>query len=391
MSGDGNSATSASSTDSSALERDAALFERVMDALRAGPGTLEWDEALRQVEGGKENGVPADVRAQVELLTRVRRRLSAGRRWREVSAGDRFTRKLMARIDAGPERKTLPITGWVVVLGLLAVAGAGVYLASELMKSGGVETRGPVGMVGSPVVVWDFCKAWPARTRLEGGLPTVSDAGGWRPQVGPGAGTGSTSATALLDVPLEPQGQVAIEVTLELSAASSAAQKPKGDSPDAAVVAQIFVTSSPETLSASRPAQPAGPQQATGDQRTASDLATGSEWVCQIDPADRLAIVSPTPAASSGRSSSALVRLPSGTLAGGREVTLRLLLAGESASIEAGGAVVWSGPLGLAGEGGSSASSARYVGVRLVSKPGSAGSGPALVPIVKQLRVLGRN
>jgi hypothetical protein len=350
------------------LEQDQALFERVMEGLRAGPGTLQWDEALREIERLDGAAPGTDVRAQIETLTRVRRRLAAGRHWREISAGDAFTRKLLARLDESPERKTLPLTGWIVVFGMLAVAGTGVYLASQVMQpTGSSAVQGPVGVVGSPVVVWDFRAPWPARTRLLGSLATTSDATGWKPSPpAPAASPTNTTpatATAILDVPLAPDTPVAIEVTLELPASTSTPNP---------ILTQFVITDSQAPDRTPDPATSLTPTPATG-------TATSAEWVCQIDPSDRLAIVAPGPEASS-----AMASVPPGSFSAGREITLRILLGGQAASVEVGGVTAWNGALGL------SPQSPRYVGIRFLAKPSPITTAASSTPTIKQLRVLAR-
>src|SRR3954463_2717514 len=73
------------------------LFQLLTDALRAGPGSPEWHQAVAKV---REGGVAAPEHAdEFRLLVAVREHLESGRDWRAVRAGPGFTRKLFERLD----------------------------------------------------------------------------------------------------------------------------------------------------------------------------------------------------------------------------------------------------------------------------------------------------
>jgi hypothetical protein len=91
------------------------------DALRAGPGSPEWHQAVGVLRSSGANG---DV-DEYQLLIRAREDLESGRDYREVRPGAGFTRKVLTGIEEEPPGgvRGLPSAN------LLALIGAGVILA----------------------------------------------------------------------------------------------------------------------------------------------------------------------------------------------------------------------------------------------------------------------
>jgi len=103
----------------STSEQDDALFELISDALRSGPGTPAWHEALRQIK--QRGGSAAD---DYKLLMQTREHLESGREYRSVRAGPEFTRKVLHAIDQETSSQRLPsATATVIAIlgGLLAL------------------------------------------------------------------------------------------------------------------------------------------------------------------------------------------------------------------------------------------------------------------------------
>src|SRR4051812_29799408 len=101
------------------LDIDADPFLKLLtDALRAGPGSPDWHQAVQQLRAG---GVQhAD---EIQMLIDARERLESGRAYREVRAGPEFTRKVMAGIDAEPanRRPAVPAANLIAIGGALVV------------------------------------------------------------------------------------------------------------------------------------------------------------------------------------------------------------------------------------------------------------------------------
>lgn len=337
----------------SIIEDDSQLFERVTEALRAGPGTSAWEEALRAL--GAAGG---DAQAEAELLARVRRHLESGHSWREIGAGEKFTSKLMRQLDEPVKPAGPSITAWIAGLAVFTVVGLGVWGVVSAMRSSGSGNTGEVNVTGggsgvggrpampdvlaftSPKVVWDFGSPWPGRTKLVGKLPLQASGDGLRPVIGKLSGGQSEATAAFLEVPLQASEPVVVEVTWEM---------PVLDRLSPGLVAQLFLTNT-----------------TTLDGVT---TLTETEWVWQADKTGVRVITPKLEVAS----------LPALARDGDGRVTLRIILAGERASVESGGQTVWTGDVGVGAQG------ARFVGVRFLGKDEVVGP----VPTVKMIRVLG--
>lgn len=353
----------------SPIEADEKLLERVTEALRAGPGTLAWERVLEELSvgsGGRTSQAAADpdgVRAETELLLRVRERLAMGRSWREVQAGEGFTRKLMQRIDQQPQASGTAVTLWIFLAAMLAVAAVVGWAFVAWLRSAsdspaaGVETdRGPatpsVVSYGSPRVTWLFGRPWPAETLLAGGLPTEADGDGWRPARGrPTEGAtaseagraddGPAGAMALLTTPLPLNGLSVIEAEFDA---------PVAIDPQLAVHIVLTPSTDVDARLASRPG--------------------GGEWVWQWQ-ASGLSLVHPDTSVTLLRST------PAAAQAGRRTLLLQLSDRGRSVVVSVDGEVLHRGPTGLTGSG------ELFVGVRFVAR----GELRQSVPGVRALRV----
>src|SRR3954471_10048772 len=70
------------------------MFQLLTDALRAGPGSPEWHQAVGKLRaGGMEHG------DEYQMLIDAREHLESGKEYRSVRAGAGFTRKLLDGID----------------------------------------------------------------------------------------------------------------------------------------------------------------------------------------------------------------------------------------------------------------------------------------------------
>jgi hypothetical protein len=108
------------------LESDP-FFTLLTDALRAGPGSPEWHQAVAKL---REEGV--NGRDEYKLLTEARAHLESGRGYRAVRAGPDFTRRLLTRIGEEPAPRGGPQTATVVMIlsavAILAALGAVAYV-----------------------------------------------------------------------------------------------------------------------------------------------------------------------------------------------------------------------------------------------------------------------
>ncbi len=93
------------------------------EALRAGPGSPQWHEAVNQLK----TSTLADA-DEYRMLVNAREHLESGRDYRSIRAGPGFTRKVMAAIDeeaaATPPSTAAPSAGIIAIVaacGILAV------------------------------------------------------------------------------------------------------------------------------------------------------------------------------------------------------------------------------------------------------------------------------
>ena len=78
------------------LDFESAQLELLTEALRAGPGTPQWRDAMASIETVPGASASAD---EYKLLCAARERLASGRQYREVRAGGGFTRKVFDAIE----------------------------------------------------------------------------------------------------------------------------------------------------------------------------------------------------------------------------------------------------------------------------------------------------
>ena len=88
------------------------------DALRSGPGSPEWNQAVKTLRASDQN---ID---EYTLLYAARERLESGKEYRAVRAGPNFTRKVLDGID-----EQANASGGIPTANLIAMIAAGVILA----------------------------------------------------------------------------------------------------------------------------------------------------------------------------------------------------------------------------------------------------------------------
>ena len=113
------------------LDFESAQLELLTEALRAGPGTPAWREALATLE----HAPGAD---EYKLLYTARERLASGRRYREVRAGQGFTRKVFDAIDEeeGSRAKRLPSANLIAAASALVILSVLAVVAYFVMPLG---------------------------------------------------------------------------------------------------------------------------------------------------------------------------------------------------------------------------------------------------------------
>src|SRR4051812_17116473 len=197
------------------------------DALRAGPGSPEWHEA---VEVLRTNG--SGEHDEHRLLIAARENLEKGKEYRSVRAGPGFSRKLNEALDSEATKpKQPPTTGVVAIVsaGLILVA-AGVVL--YLLFPGGAPTAAIEKLSNTyfvePVVERRFDARIAAEFDRIGSLPIEAD-GGLHPAAGASAGT-LTGGGIVWSQKVSADQPIAIDATLRVT-------RPTDD-----VIAEVFVS-----------------------------------------------------------------------------------------------------------------------------------------------------
>lgn len=112
------------------LKFDDPMLVLITDALRAGPGTPEWHDAVTHLRtSGRQD---AD---EYQMLYTAREHLASGREYREVRAGPGFTRKVLESIDrqAMSTHRNIPAATVIGMASLLLVVCAIFAIAKFLM------------------------------------------------------------------------------------------------------------------------------------------------------------------------------------------------------------------------------------------------------------------
>lgn len=115
------------------------MLRLLTDALRRGPGSPEWRDALQRLSAN-----PSPDLDEYKLLLQARENIEMGKSYREVRAGPGFTRDLMQKLDAEASitqpMKFAPIVAAISgLLILLAILWIGVKIASGPGSTGRQE------------------------------------------------------------------------------------------------------------------------------------------------------------------------------------------------------------------------------------------------------------
>jgi hypothetical protein len=311
------------------------LLELLSEALRAGPGSDAWRQAVELLRA--QPGPQAD---EYLLICTARQHLESGKSYRSVRAGPGFTRKVLARIEHEPVRRPRRLS----TPGLIALI-SGVVLAVLLVLLGWLLTRPAPVEEGVEHLGGLYFVRTIASTSFEreaddnwtniGSLPLVSSRGLRLAEDEPPS-AGIAAGGVYWTEPLPPQQPFALDVTIR-----------GGNRPAGNLTVQVFVTDEP--------------------QFSAERATTPHELVWLI------------------RDGHAAVVLPDGQVpAQGQRIVqsrepfnVRIMMDRTTAIIDSAGARLWAGDHQLAPD------RPRYVGVRLLKE----GPEPSPQVIVQSIRV----
>ena len=304
------------------VEKDPFLV-LLTDALRAGPGSPEWREAVAKLKAG---GTEAD---EYRLLIEAREALESGREYRSVRAGPGFTRKLLNNLDSEPEtaRRAFPLTGFIAGMAVLVIAAIVGVVIHELYRSGEVNPapRGNVDelanrYLSNTLLATDFDNAIPPAWRTIGSLPVEAD-NGLKPA---GAGvlpdSGYAGGGVVMSQPIAADQTFSVTVTLQIHTAGQG------------IIPQVFVANSSDFSS----------DRATAAQELVWELEGTEQKVVADGRVERQAKLPPR----------------------AQTLVIRMVLNKDLAIVDSGDDHhLWAGPNAL-GDG------ARYVGVRFIRTAG---------------------
>lgn len=305
------------------VEKDPFLV-LLTDALRAGPGSPEWREAVATLKASGEN---VD---EYRLLIEAREALESGKDYRSVRAGAGFTRKLMTNLEeasgpVGDRRRPFPLAGFMAAVAGLVLVGVIALVVWKLAARNPVipGTRTSIDELQSTyfptaVLSENFDSGPPEDWQTIGSLP-VTFTKGLRPGDAAVPNGGYLGGGIVLSVPIPADQAFSAQVTLEV----------KGT--DDAVIPQIFVSNSADF----------SPDRAIGPQELVWQLQ-GKEQ--KVVVAGRVERQSPMPGHT-------------------QTLTVRFILNKDLAVVESDGQRLWAGPNALGDK-------PRYLGLRFVRTNG---------------------
>jgi hypothetical protein len=302
------------------IESDAFL-KLLTDALRSGPGSPEWRQAVAQLR--TKNGDADEYR----MLCAAREHLESGKAYREVRAGPGFTKKVLDQVDqenAGgitgsiSTANTVAIIAAIAILVILGVIGY--FLFPTEGKRTAIDDLART-YFGNTVVYTTFDGPVPSEWRRIGPVTLDSDSG-LRPATSHQPSETHRGGGIVALAPIPSDQPFAVELTLDVPEVSDK------------VVAQLFVTDQP-TYSEDR-------------------ATTPHELVWYLE-GDRVSVVLPN-----GRVGSSEQRIKPSA----QPLTVRLVMNRDYAMIDSAGTQLWAGENQLAPD------KPRYVGIRFLTKAG---------------------
>jgi hypothetical protein len=173
------------------------LFGLLTDALRAGPGSPEWHQAVAKLRA--EGLADSD---EYRLLVQVREHLESGRDYRSVRAGPGFTRKVLEGIEqerqVGTKGGGIPLANIIAIVSVVAIIGVLAYVGYQLFPRPGVtqETVDDLekSFLPTEIAAAKFEGTMPVGWRKIGALPLDASKTGLKPAPPSGASTAPTEA-----------------------------------------------------------------------------------------------------------------------------------------------------------------------------------------------------
>jgi hypothetical protein len=198
------------------------FLKLLTDALRAGPGSPQWHEAILRLQAGQEGAGGTD---EYRLLCDARLALESGKEYRSVRPGARFTRRVMDAISAegnrAPRRfstaNLIALIAGVLLLGTVAMF-AYLLLASE--SHSGVQSEAidalSAKLLGNVVASISMGSIPSPDWKLIGTLP-VNFTGGMHPKPTTAKSHDIAAAGLVWQTPMPAETAFEVEATLKVS------------------------------------------------------------------------------------------------------------------------------------------------------------------------------
>ncbi|HEX4125927.1 MAG TPA: hypothetical protein VHY37_14465 [Tepidisphaeraceae bacterium] len=315
------------------------FFQLLTDALRAGPASPPWREAVAKLREGGEGGGADEYR----LLIEARQNLEVGKSYRQVRPGPAFTRKVLTGVEESRQPgggRRVPIAGIVAILAGIVLIGIVAYFVSLYIGQTRADTSPGARAdelastyFSANVAAAHFNGPLSDDWRRIGGLKLATNQGLHLATAAKSA-DGMLGGGVVLPQPLPADEPFASEAQVRPGPAGASDQ-----------LAEVFVSTSPDFSS----------DRATAPQELVWLIRGNSQQVV-LDGQ----VVADKP----------IVRRP-----GEATLDVRLVMSKDLAVVEVDRQRIWAGPHGLG-------DSPRYVGVRiLTTAPGVAGqpAEPAIV------------
>lgn len=326
------------------------LFGLMTDALRAGPGSPEWHQAVAKLRA--EGLADSD---EYRLLVNVREHLESGRDYRSIRAGAGFTKKVMDAIAAekppAPPRRKLPLATIIAVVSLAVVVGVAAYVIYQLTTKNNVA-QSTVEELEQSYFPTEIASAkldsttLPAGWKTIGSLPLEATKNGLKPTLA-ATTTNATQPTTqggalVFPQPIAADQPFAVMVQLKPGRASDG------------LIVQVFVS-------------------AEGD--FSADKATSSNELVWLLQGTRQKVVLADSRVEFDQPRSD----PAATGGKAEGMTVRVVVDRQFAVVTNNGQRLWAGPNGLAAK-------PRTVGVRFLSMNDGKAIDPSVIQSVKVLR-----
>lgn len=304
------------------VEKDPFLL-LLTDALRAGPGSPQWHEAVAQLKTSTE---PVD---EYKLLLEAREALESGKDYRSVRAGPGFTRRLNDQLDRpqprSPRIHPASLIAIVAIVAVVAAIGVTIYklyprpVSDDSSRQ--IEELATT-FISDEVTSSTFEDGIPAAWRTIGSLPLAASGG---LKAGPASvpDGGYIGGGIVLNDSLRGAQAIAVQATLHVSHS------------DEGLIPQVFVSTDSEFSA----------------DRAVSAHENSHELVWQLKGDLQNVVVD----GRITRQASINLKAPSHIV--------RLILKGDLAIVECDGRRLWSGH-------SAQDDSPRYIGVRFLRKGG---------------------